>query len=57
MQSGRKRKNFNPFLTIDWLAYQGAPLRGMTGHNRMQGWWMETNCADVNFPKIGCLDL
>ncbi|PFX11614.1 hypothetical protein AWC38_SpisGene24579 [Stylophora pistillata] len=52
MQSGRKRKNFNPFATVNWLAYQGAPPHGMTGQIMMQGWWSGTNCADLNFPKF-----
>ena len=38
MQSGRKTKNFNPFATVDWMAYQGAPAQGMTGEIKMQKW-------------------
>ena len=53
MQSGRKTKNFNPFATVDWMAYQGAPPQGMTGEIKMQKWWSGTKCADVNFPKVG----
>ena len=53
MQSGRKSKNFNPFATVDWMAYQGAPPEGMTGEIKMQKWWSGTNCADVTFPKVG----
>ena len=53
MQSGRKTKNFNPFATVDWTAYQGAPPEGMTGEVEMQKWWSGTNCADVNFPNVG----
>jgi len=53
MQSGRKRKNFNPFATVDWMAYQGAPPEGMTGEIKMHKWWSGTNCEDVNFPKVG----
>ncbi|XP_020609566.1 uncharacterized protein LOC110048119 [Orbicella faveolata] len=51
MQSGRKSKNFNPFATVDWMAYQGTPPKGMTGEIAMQKWWSGTNCADVTFPK------
>ncbi|XP_020609571.1 uncharacterized protein LOC110048125 [Orbicella faveolata] len=51
MQSGRKSKNFNPFATVDWMAYQGAPPEGMTGEIKMQKWWSGTNCEDVTFPK------
>ena len=53
MQSGRKSKNFNPFATVDWMAYQGAPPEGMTGEIKIQNWWSGTNCADVNLPKVG----
>lgn len=31
MRAGRKEENLNPFATVDWLAYQGAPPEGMTG--------------------------
>jgi len=51
MQSGRKEENFNPFATIDWIAYQGAPPEGLTGTIQLQKWWSGTNCADVTFPK------
>ena len=53
MQSGRKSKNFNPFATVDWMAYQGAPPEGMTGEIKMQKWWSGTNCEDVTFSKVG----
>ena len=52
MQSGRKRKNFNPFASVDWMAYQGAPPEGMTGDIKMKKWWSGTNCADVTFSKV-----
>jgi len=51
MQSGRKEENFNPFATVDWVAYQGAPSEGLTGKIKLQKWWSGTNCADVTFPK------
>jgi len=51
MQSGRNGYNFNPFATLDWIAYQGAPREGLTGMIKIQKWWSGTNCADVNFPK------
>ena len=56
MQSGRKEENFNPFATVDWVAYQGAPAEGLTGTIQMQKWWSGTNCADVTFPKV-CFQL
>ncbi|XP_022777435.1 uncharacterized protein LOC111318833 [Stylophora pistillata] len=51
MRSGRNGNNFNPFATIDWMAYQGAPPEGMTGRIKMTKWWSGTNCADVTFRK------
>ena len=53
MQAGRKKENFNPFATIDWTAYQGAPPEGLTGTVKLPKWWSGTNCADVTFPKVG----
>ena len=53
MQTGRKQENFNPFATVDWIAYQGAPQEGLTGKIKLQKWWSGTNCADVTFPKVG----
>ena len=53
MQSGRNGNNFNPFATVDWMAYQGAPTEGTTGRIKMTKWWSGTNCADVTFPKVG----
>ena len=53
MQAGRSGENSNPFATVDWLAYQGAPPKGMTGTVKMQKWWSGTKCEDVTFPKVG----
>ena len=52
MQSGRKEESANPFATIDWMAYQGAPTEGLTGTVQLQKWWSGTKCADVTFPKV-----
>jgi len=53
LHSGRNEDKFNPFATIDWIAYQGAPPEGLTGTIQLQKWWSGTNCADVTFPKVG----
>ena len=53
MQAGRNKKSLSPFATVDWLAYQGAPPKGLTGTIKMQKWWSGTKCADVTFPKVG----
>ena len=52
MRAGRHEESLNPFATVDWLAYQGAPPEGMTGTVKMQQWWSGTECADVTFPRV-----
>ena len=53
MQTGRNSgESLNPFATVDWLAYQGAPPEGMAGTIKMQKWWSGTKCAHVAFPKV-----
>ena len=52
MQAGRNGNNFNPFATVDWMAYQGAPIDGVAGKIKVQKWWSGTNCEDVTFPKV-----
>ena len=32
MQSGRNGNNFNPFATLDWIAYQGGTTRRTDGN-------------------------
>ena len=50
--TGRKEEGANPFATIDWVAYQGAPPEGFAGTVKLQKWWSGTNCADVTFPTV-----
>lgn len=52
MQAGRNANNFNPFATVDWMAYQGAPIDGVVGRVKVQKWWSGTNCEDITFPKV-----
>ena len=53
LQAGRKSGEIlNPFATVDWLAYQGAPPNGMTGTIKMQKWWSGTKCEHVAFPRV-----
>ena len=52
MQSGRIEESANPFATIDWMAYQGAPSEGLTGTVQLQKWWSGTKCTDITFPKV-----
>ena len=53
IQSGRNGKNINRFATVDWMAYQGAPIEGLTGRIKVENWWSGTKCADVTFSKVG----
>lgn len=52
MKAGRSDENVNPFASVDWLAYQGAPPNGMTGVISMKKWWSGTKCSDVTFTKV-----
>ena len=52
MQSGRNGYNFNPFASLDWMAYQGATPEVVTGIINIKKWWSGTNCEDVTFPKV-----
>ena len=39
-------------VTVDWLAYQGAPVGGVAGVQRISQWWTGTTCETVNFPTV-----
>ena len=39
-------------VTVDWLAYQGAPVGGVAGVQRISQWWTGTTCETVNFPSV-----
>ena len=39
-------------VTVDWLAYQGAPVGGVAGVRRISQWWTGTTCETVNFPSV-----
>ena len=47
MQAGRNGKTSSRFATVDWMAYQGAPIEGLAGTVKIQNWWSGTKCADV----------
>lgn len=50
--SGRNRFNSRDFATVDWLAYQGAPVGGVTGEIDFNRWWTGTACKTVNLPPV-----
>ena len=52
-QAGRnERQTGSSFASIDWLAYQGAPERGVSGGMDMPTWWTGTSCRTVLLPAV-----
>ncbi|CAH3182494.1 unnamed protein product [Porites lobata] len=52
MAAGYKERKSRANVSIDWIAYQGAPVGGVTGEVRMSQWWTGTTCKTVNFPSV-----
>lgn len=52
MTAGFNERKSSANVTVDWLAYQGAPLGGVTGEVRISDWWTGTTCETVNFPSV-----
>ncbi|CAH3179854.1 unnamed protein product [Porites lobata] len=50
MAAGYNERKSYANVTVDWMAYQGAPVGGVTGEVRMSQWWTGTTCATVRFP-------
>ena len=56
MAAGYNERRSNANVTIDWMAYQGAPVGGVAGEVRISQWWTGTTCKTVNFPSVSlCL--
>ena len=53
MAAGYNERKSRANVSIDWIAYQGAPVGGVTGEVRMSQWWTGTTCKTVNFPSVG----
>ncbi|XP_078365442.1 uncharacterized protein LOC144649744 isoform X1 [Oculina patagonica] len=51
MAAGFNERKSNANMTVHWMAYQGAPVGGVTGKVRMSQWWTGTTCTAVNFPS------
>ena len=53
MQTGRKQENFNPFTTIDWMAYQGEPTHseGLTGIIQVVGSFILHYLHNINIER------
>lgn len=52
MAAGYNERKSNANVTVDWMAYQGAPVGGVTGKVRISQWWTGTTCKAVNFPSV-----
>ena len=52
MAAGYNERESNANVTVDWMAYQGAPVGGVAGEVRISQWWTGTTCKAVNFPSV-----
>ena len=52
MAAGFNERKSSANVTVDWMAYQGAPVGGITGEMRISQWWTGTTCETVNFPSV-----
>ena len=52
MAAGYNERKSRANVSIDWIAYQGAPVGGVTGEVRMSQWWTGTTCETVSFPSV-----
>ncbi|XP_078382509.1 uncharacterized protein LOC144665196 [Oculina patagonica] len=51
MAAGYNERKSRANVTVDWMAYQGAPVGGVAGEVRISQWWTGTTCKAVNFPS------
>lgn len=49
--AGRNDRLTEEFVTVDWMAYQGAPDGGVSGKTRVPEWWTGSKCKEVSFPQ------
>lgn len=52
MAAGYNERHSNANVTVDWIAYQGAPVDGVADEVRLSQWWTGTTCKSVSFPLI-----
>ena len=52
MAAGFNERRSRANVSIDWIAYQGAPEGGVSGEERMSQWWTGTTCKTVRFPSV-----
>ena len=53
MAAGYNERKSKSNVTVDWMAYQGAPVGGVAGEVQILQWWTGTTCKSVNFPSVG----
>ncbi|XP_022809824.1 uncharacterized protein LOC111346825, partial [Stylophora pistillata] len=51
MAAGFNERQSNANVTVDWMAYQGAPVGGVADEVRLSQWWTGTTCKSVIFPS------
>ena len=52
MAVGFNERKSKANVTVDWMAYQGAPVGGVAGEVRLSQWWTGTTCQTVKFPTV-----
>ena len=52
MAAGFNERQSTANVTVDWMAYQGAPVGGVAGEVQISQWWTGTTCVTVNFPSV-----
>ncbi|KAJ7382884.1 hypothetical protein OS493_031942 [Desmophyllum pertusum] len=52
MATGFNERKSNANVSVDWMAYQGAPVGGVAGEEGISQWWTGTTCKAVNFPSV-----
>ena len=55
MAAGYNERKSYANVTVDWMAYQGAPVGGVAGEVRISQWWTGTTCVTVMFPTVSGL--
>ncbi|XP_022808787.1 uncharacterized protein LOC111345773, partial [Stylophora pistillata] len=55
MAAGYNERLSNANVTVDWMAYQGAPVGGVADEVRLSQWWTGTTCKSVSFPSFSVM--
>jgi len=52
MATGYSERKSKSNVSVDWMAYQGAPVGGVAGEVPISQWWTGTTCKSINFPSV-----